>query len=78
MSYPPLKNEINPGEVHIESTPNGKYALRILQYYRRCCDITWETNNLSDKDKAFYDAMNEHQKERAKELDTAIERIAHW
>ena len=59
---------------HIDGTPDGGYALRILRAYRQACNTKWiiEGENV-EKSRALYDAMNEHQDLRAKELDKAIE-----
>lgn len=58
---------------HIDGTPDGKYALRILKAYRQACNTKWIIEGVADNSKLLYDAMNEHQDQRAKELDEAIE-----
>lgn len=65
-------NEIDPRENIINSTPDGNYALRILEYYRLRCNDRWDVKGLSDDKTAIYDLMNEHQELRAIELDRAI------
>jgi|GEM_PF-5429136 hypothetical protein len=57
---------------HIDGTPDGRYALRILKAYRAACNMKWIIEGDTEA-KALYDAMNEHQDQRAKELDKAIE-----
>jgi TPR repeat protein len=58
---------------HIDGTPNGMYALRILRAYREACNTKWIIEGEHEKARALYDMMNEHQDQRAKELDKAIE-----
>jgi len=59
---------------HVDGTPDGKYALRILRAYREACNTKWiiEGENI-EKARSLYEAMNEHQNQRAAELDKAIE-----
>jgi len=56
---------------HIDGTPEG-YALRILQAYREKTEERWEVSGLSEEQSVMYDLMNQHQEERAEELDKAI------
>jgi len=58
---------------HIDGTPDGNYALRILRAYREACNTKWIIVGEHEKPRALYDAMNKHQDLRAKELDKAIE-----
>lgn len=58
---------------YVDGTPNGGYALRILRAYRERCNMLWETHGLGENQAVIYDLMNEAQKQRALELDKAIE-----
>lgn len=55
---------------HVEATPDGGYALRILQAYRANCDCRYKVEGSVDSD--VWDTVNEHQEQRAAELDKAI------
>lgn len=59
----------------VDSTPNENYPLRILQTYRKNCDSLWETHGLPENDTRFWEIMNEHQRDRAKILDEAIDKL---
>ena len=49
----------------IDATPDGNYALRILQAYRADCDLTWSDNTAGFKIK----------NPLLKELDKAISKL---
>jgi hypothetical protein len=74
MDLPKVRDDMDMKEMHIDGTPDGKYALRILLAYRRRCDGKWivEGKFAETGAKQIYDAMNEHQDLRAVELDKAI------
>jgi hypothetical protein len=73
FDFPKVRDEIDPKNYHINGTPDGKYALRILKFYRQLCNCKWIIEGEDvEKARALYDAMNEHQDQRAKELDEAI------
>ena len=68
-----VDTNIKPLEHHIDGQPDGNYALRILQYYRlRCNEKIIISGEGTVNIKRVYDIMNEHQDQRAKELDKAI------
>lgn len=68
--------EITKQEVkYIDATPDEGYPLRILQAYRENCDCFWATSADGSCDNPIYTLMNEHQKQRAKILDKAIEKL---
>lgn len=73
LKLPPLKEDIDWKNYHVDATPDGKYALRILELYRDRARSKWVVNGLSDKETMIYEYMNEAQDKRAKELDKAIE-----
>ena len=70
MELPKIRDEISTGYI-IDGTPNGGYALRILRHYRARCNEKWIIDGDTEA-RVLYDAMNEHQDLRAKELDAAI------
>lgn len=71
MKLPKIEKRITPGNFHIDGTPDGKYALRILMFYRERCNEKWIVDG-DTEGKMIYDAMNTHQDLRASELDAAI------
>jgi len=73
MKLPPLTTDINCRDYHVDGTPDGKYALRILKLYRERAKVKWVVSGLSDGENIIYDHMNATQDERAKELDKAID-----
>jgi hypothetical protein len=75
IELPPVLNQMNPNEACIDATPDGKYALRILKYYRSRCDEKWSTDTAGNCDNPIWQLMNETQIERAKELDQAINKL---
>jgi hypothetical protein len=72
MELPKIRDEVNSRNWIIDGTPNGEYALRILKAYRARCNEKWIVEGCDEGTKRIYDAMNEHQDLRAKELDKAI------
>lgn len=72
MKLPPLTNDIDCRNYHVDGTPDGKYALRILKLFRDRAISKWIVNGLTDGEKLIYDCMNETQDDRVKELDKAI------
>jgi len=74
MDLPKIRDEMDMKEMHIDGRPDGGYALRILKAYRKRCNEKWivEGKFAEGGGKQIYDAMNEHQDLRAKELDKAI------
>lgn len=69
MQLPEIRNRVDIR--HVDGTPDG-YAIRILKAYRLRCNEKWVVEGINDNSKLIYDAMNEHQDLRAKELDRAI------
>jgi len=74
MDLPKIRDDIDIREMHVDGTPDGKYALRLLEAYRKRCNCKWivEGKFAEGGVKQLYDAMNEHQDLRAAELDKAI------
>ena len=72
FDFPPVRDEIHPKDYHIDGTPDGGYALRILRFYRELCNCKWVVNGMGANEKLIYDLMNVHQDQRALELDEAI------
>lgn len=71
MDLPKIRDQIDAKNLHIDGTPDGNYALRILTFYRARCNEKWIIEGDTEA-KVLYDAMNEHQDLRAAELDRAI------
>ena len=59
---------IHPSNYSINATPDGNYALRILEFYRELCNTQW----IFEGESVMLEMMNKHQVMRAKELDEAI------
>jgi hypothetical protein len=72
MDLPEIRNVIDPKNYHVDGTPDGQYALRILRFYRQLCDTKWVVEGISDGSEHLYTLMNTHQDQRAIELDEAI------
>jgi hypothetical protein len=70
--FPKVRDEIDPKIYHIDGTPDGNYALCILQFYRELARCKWEVDGIDQRARVLYDVMNEHQDARAAELDEAI------
>lgn len=71
MELPKIRDQIDIKNHFVDGTPDGNYAIRILLAFRARCNEKWIIEG-DTKAKALYDAMNEHQDLRAKELDKAI------
>jgi hypothetical protein len=80
MDLPKIRDEMSMKDLFIDGTPDGNYALRILEAYRARCREKWivEGKGVSEGTKRIYDAMNEHQDLRAKELDEAIRKLREY
>ena len=62
-------------KLYMDATPDGQYALRILQSYRDACDERWSSGSSpvpGGEDSPLIEKLDELQNERAKELDIAI------
>lgn len=58
----------------VDLTPNDDLPLRILKVYRENCNCRWDFQGKIDNHEIF-DIMNQHQEQRAKILDKAIEAL---
>jgi len=58
---------------HIDATPDEDYALRILRAYRENCNVMWSVSSDKDLENPLFEMMNQHNIDRAKILDKAIE-----
>ena len=59
--------------LHVDSTPDEEYPLRILRAYREGCNCLWsDTTQGTDTENPLLKLMNEHQKQRVEILDRAI------
>ena len=61
--------------LHVDATPDGDYALRILQAYRANCNCKYVVHGMSEEDTKFWGMMNEIQDQRAVVLDMAITKL---
>lgn len=61
--------------IHVDSTPDDEYPLRILCAYRENCNVRWSVNGKNDGgfiDDKLCNIMNKHCEQRAEILDKAI------
>jgi hypothetical protein len=65
-------NSINSKDFHIDVTPDGKYAVRILKCYLERARIQFKSYDNEKESAAVIDFMNECQNKRVKELEEAI------
>jgi len=68
--FPPLSQE---PILHVDSTPDANYPLRILRAYRLNADCCYEVTGVDEKSRVIWDMMNSFQEKRAKLLDKALE-----
>lgn len=64
--------------MHIDSTPDNNYPLRVLRAYRENCNVTYSTDISGDAGGSLSlvcKTMNDDQRKRAKILDKAIEAL---
>jgi hypothetical protein len=62
--------------LYIDSTPDEGYPLRILEAYRRGCDVIYSSSSTAlDETSPVMKIMNDAQRKRAELLDKAIERL---
>jgi hypothetical protein len=74
---PKIRDQVDIKNQFVDGTPDGNYALRILQTFRaRCNEKFILDGEWSEWQRKIYDVMNEHQDLRAKELDDAIARLS--
>ena len=72
MVLPELTKELDSKDFHIDATPDGHYAIRILECYRTRASIKFKLGGAEKSEKELFDYMNECQDKRLKELDAAI------
>jgi hypothetical protein len=65
-------NSINSKEFHIDATPDGKYAARILKCYLERARVKFKIRGMEKESVEVIDYMNECQDKRVKELEQAI------
>lgn len=63
---------INTREFHIDATPDGKYAIRILKCYLERARVKFKVEGMEDGEIKLFDFMNGCQDKREKELEEAI------
>lgn len=70
MTTDELKSRLTKQPVmYVDGTPDKDYPLRILEAYRKNCDVRWVSQ---DTDNELFAIMNEHCEQRAQVLDQAI------
>ena len=72
MVLPELTKELDSKDFHIDATPDGYYAIRILECYRTRASVKFKLDGAEKSEKELFDYMNECQDKRLKELDAAI------
>lgn len=60
---------------HVDMSPDAELPLRILRAYREDCNCEYQVSGLSPEQTAFWDMMNQWQRDRACILDAAIEKL---
>lgn len=68
--FPPFTQE---AIQHIDSTPDADYPIRILRAYRSDTNCRYEVTGVDDESKVLWDMLNDHQDQRAKILDKALD-----
>jgi len=63
----------NTRDFHVDATPDGKYAIRILKCYLERARIKFKTDDMEDSEVKLFDYMNTCQDKRVTELEKAIE-----
>ena len=62
-----------PIQYGVDATPDGHYAMRILEAYRQGCNARWTDNTAGvESTNPLLVKLNEMQDARAEELDKAI------
>ena len=69
---PELNKPLNTKDFHVDATPNGKYAIRILKCYLERARVKFKVEGMEDSEIKLFDYMNECQDKREKELIKAI------
>jgi hypothetical protein len=69
---PELNRSLNSKDFHIDATPDGKYAIRILKCYLERARCKFKVEGMEDNEVKLFDFMNECQDKRVVELEKAI------
>lgn len=69
---PELNKLLNTKDFHVDATPDGKYAIRILKCYLERARIKFKVEGMEDSEIKLFDFMNECQDKRVVELEKAI------
>jgi hypothetical protein len=70
-NLPELNKIISSKDYHIDATPDGKYAIRILKCYLERAKIKFKVDG-NTADNELFNFMNECQDKRVVELEKAI------
>lgn len=69
---PELNKTLDSRDVHIDATPDGKYAIRILKCYLERARVKFNVEGMEDSEIKLFDYMNVCQDKRVVELEKAI------
>ena len=69
---PELNRSLNSKDFHVDATPDGKYAIRILKCYLERARVKFKVEGMEDSEIKLFDYMNGCQDKREKELMEAI------
>lgn len=72
---PELNKIVCSKDFHIDATPDGKYAIRILKCYLERAHIKFKVEGMEDSEIKLFDYMNECQDKRVVELEKAIKTL---
>lgn len=70
---PELNKPLNTKDFHVNATPDGKYAIRILKCYLERARCKFKVEGMEDSEIKLFDFINTCQDKREKELKEAIE-----
>ena len=74
-AIPELNKTLDSRDVHIDATPDGKYAIRILKCYLERARLKFKVEGMEDSEIKLFDFMNECQDKRVVELEKAIKTL---
>ena len=72
---PELNKELNSKDFHIDATPDGNYAIRILKCYLERARVKFVVSGMEDNEIKLFDFMNACQDKRIVELEKAIKKL---
>jgi hypothetical protein len=69
---PELNKSLNTKDFHVDATPDGKYAIRILKCYLERARRKFKVEEMEDNEIKLFDFINKCQDKRVIELERAI------